>query len=249
MCAYKFKNERNSAWGLEQCRKGMDCSVLVSHLVTFQLKKGFFLFNHLVHLPKPVFVLILYCRFWLVNVKLDEVGGYGREKEGGSKRARIKVGRPMDKESKINWGTGRSQLFIEAYTKAQESERMNSAYMHWRDRLIWHITMHPHITCTHPSLWSPRCWITYRIKATFLPLTQVCVSAIFGSTDSEKLNPLYTGGKTSKHCITSGHKRKVVGSVQVHIYNMRRRGKNNITKFLLWQALSLWIELSWSKVW
>lgn len=112
------------------------------------------------------------------TVKLGEKGWLKKE----TAEAGRQWGRQKDKETEINWDARHIEI------KARENEK------NMLRCVMWHIIMHPHhITCTHPSMWSLRCSVTYKIKATFLPLTQAWVSASFGPTpDSEKANLLCT---------------------------------------------------------
>lgn len=103
------------------------------------------------------------------------------------------------------------------------------------------ITVHSnHITCAHPCMWSLRCSVTNRIKATFLPLTQAWVSATFGPTPgTEKLYPLYTlvvrQASIASPWVTRGKRWELC--LYRSIFTVwRRRKKNNTTEFFLWQG-------------
>lgn len=128
--------------------------------------------------------------------------------------------------------------------KAREHQNRGENWAHMRlveirvvrllHHFVWHITYHK-LGCTNPSMRSPRCSVTFRIKATFLSLTQAWVSATFGPTpDGEKPNPLYTSvvrqASIASPQVTSG--RQWESGLYRSIFTVWwRREKNNTTKF------------------
>lgn len=116
--------------------------------------------------------------------------------------------------------------------------------MHWRDHFI--ITVHPHhITCIHPSLWSLRCSVTYRIKATFLPLTQAFSHIWINTRHWETQYTVLRQTSVASPEVTSG-KWWELGLYRSIFTVWRRREKNNTAEFFLWQEFRF-LEMTFHK--
>lgn len=108
------------------------------------------------------------------------------------------------------------------------------------------ITVQPqHITCTQATTDSGRCFVTCRIKETFLPLTQA-FSYIWANTRQwETLSTVLRQASTASPQVSSG--KWWESGLYRSIFTVWRWGrKNNTTKFFLWQEFRF-LEITFHK--